>query len=127
MSETSLLTFGFLLPPHGEAVDLTDYPSFSGSSHLDYCEDYIKNKATVQEKQAYDKFCFEYWHFNFIKPSDPYIDFCIQVLGWCKIGNIFPKKVITYTGEANWHNQIYFKYHSNGYTFFKVPRIDLGV
>ena len=121
-----ILTYGFLIPPRGEAIDLTEDARTFGLTHFDYCRNYIKTKLNQQQREAYEKFCYESWKPSSIRKNNPYTDFCIQVLGWCKVGNIFPSKVITFTGKARWHDEIYNEYKSYGFHFDFIPEVNLS-
>lgn len=119
------LTYGFLIPPRGEQLDLTDYYC-NGGTHFDYCRKYIETKLTKQQKEAYEVFKYHNWSPSSVRKNNPYTDFCVQVLGWCKVGNIFPGKVITFTGQARWHDEIYKEYTSYGFRFDFIPEIKLS-
>lgn len=122
-----IITYGFLIPPRGKVIDLSTKDARTLClNHFDVCSRYIQTKLNQQQREAYEKFCYKNWRHSSILQNDSCTDFCIQVLGWCKVGNSFPSKVITFTGKARWHDEIYNEYKSYGFHFDFVPEVKLS-
>lgn len=113
-----LLTYGFLLPPRGEEVDLTNLLSdpLCDNAYVMYCQSYIEQQKSLKIGKQFSNYVDKTWTWDSFE--DPYTKFCIQVLGWCRVGNlIFPEKLITLTGGEEWHQDIYNFYSKHGYKF----------
>lgn len=115
------LVYGFLIPPRGEAIALD-----IASIHYDYSRKYIRTELTDIQKEAFQQFQHNHWKPSYVRQNTPETDFCIQVLGWCQVGTNSPKKVITFTGNADWHDKIYTEYKSYGFAFNYLPEIKLS-
>ena len=115
------LVYGFLIPPRGKAIPLSEH-----LTHYDYCQKYIKDNLTNMQKEAFEQFCCTFWEPSPLRQNTPDTDFCIQVLDWCQVGTNSPKKVITFTGTADWHEKIYIEYKSYGFKFNFIPKIELS-
>lgn len=115
------LTYGFLIPPWGEAIKLD-----IASIHYDYTRQYIHTKLTDMQKEAFEKFSRNYWKPSYVRQNTPETDFCIQVLGWCQVGTNSPSKVITFTGTTDLHDRIYAEYKSYGFNFNFIPEIKIS-
>lgn len=116
--------YGFFIPNSGKFIKIL-------TSHIEYCRDYIRNVATIDEKDLFENFLAEYIKFVCQNPSlssNPYIDFCIMVLGWCKVGDVISNNKITICYQNregfNFQKSIYIVYSEIGYTFEIIPKYE---
>ena len=93
-----MILLGYVLP-NGDEIDLINYPSFSGSVHLDYANDFIRSlkENNLEEYERWKTYAWNYTYSRTKSSSSPQCDFLLSVLGWIKVGNYSaPEKLLTY-------------------------------
>ena len=126
-NEDLFIRFGFLLPPKGEAVDLSErLPNYR---HYDYCKQFITLKASPGIQKAFSIYKKRTEiEIPQLDITGIYTDFCIRVLGWCKVGNHWDlkRKIITCSFTMDWQEKICEEYESYGFFIDAIPGIGLS-
>lgn len=71
---------------------------------VDYCKNYIFGGATVEERIAFQKYALKRGG-SFNNPQI-YVDFCVSVLDWVKVGSANTSNSLILNGVPSWHDEV---------------------